>query len=64
MGIRHPEELSLKRDIPPEILRKGAHVESEAQIQPYMKPGEVSKNGNYNWMLINFRISKWNDSCS
>lgn len=41
MGIRHPEELSLKRDIAPDILRKGAHVESDTNIQPYMKPGEV-----------------------
>ncbi|KAI3422139.1 hypothetical protein GPALN_012672 [Globodera pallida] len=40
--IRRPEELSLKRDIPPDILRKGASVESDAQIQPHMKPGEES----------------------
>lgn len=41
LGIRYPEELSLKRDIPPDILRKGANIESENQIQPYIKPGEV-----------------------
>jgi hypothetical protein len=41
LSIRHPEELSLKRDIPADILRKGAQVESETQIQPYIKPGEV-----------------------
>jgi len=33
--------LSIKRDIPADILRKGAHVESDKEIQPYMKPGEV-----------------------
>lgn len=42
LGIRYPEELSLKRDIPPDILRKGANIESENQIQPYIKLGEVS----------------------
>uniref|UniRef100_A0A915LCH1 PH domain-containing protein n=2 Tax=Meloidogyne incognita group TaxID=654580 RepID=A0A915LCH1_MELJA len=42
LGIRHPEELSIKRDIPTDILRKGAHVEADQHIQPYMKPGEES----------------------
>lgn len=41
LAIRHPEELSLKRDIPADVLRKGAHIESENQIQPFIKPGEV-----------------------
>lgn len=42
IGIRYSEELSLKRDIPPDILRKGANIESENQIQAYIKPGEVN----------------------
>lgn len=42
LSIRHPEELSFKRDIPADVLRKGAQIESESQVQPYMKPGEES----------------------
>jgi hypothetical protein len=42
LGIRHPEELSIKRNIPTDILRKGAHIEADTHIQPYMKPGEES----------------------
>ncbi|KAI1719447.1 FERM central domain-containing protein [Ditylenchus destructor] len=42
LAIRRPEELSLKRDIPPDILRKGANISEEAQFQPYIKPGEES----------------------
>lgn len=41
LSIRHPEELSLKREILPDVLRKGANIESENQVQPYIKPGEV-----------------------
>ena len=44
LGIRYPEELSLKRYIPPDVLRKGANIESEKELIPYLKPGEVSEN--------------------
>ena len=41
LSIRYPEELSLKRNIPPEVLRKGANADAEAPIVPY-KVGEES----------------------
>lgn len=41
LGIRYPEELSLKRNIPPDVLRKGANIDSDREVIPYMMPGEV-----------------------
>ncbi|KAE9556784.1 hypothetical protein FO519_000190 [Halicephalobus sp. NKZ332] len=41
LTVRYPEELSLKRNIPPEVLRKGTNIESEQPIIPY-KVGEES----------------------
>ncbi|CAJ0954528.1 unnamed protein product, partial [Mesorhabditis belari] len=41
LGIRYSEELSLKRYIPPEILRKGTAYESENGPTP-IRPGEES----------------------
>jgi kindlin 2 len=41
LSIRYPEELSLKRNIPPDVLRKGANADTEAPIVPY-KVGEES----------------------
>uniref|UniRef100_A0AC34R9U2 Band 4.1 domain-containing protein n=1 Tax=Panagrolaimus sp. JU765 TaxID=591449 RepID=A0AC34R9U2_9BILA len=35
LSIRYPEELSLKRSIPPDVLRKGANIESEQPIAPF-----------------------------
>lgn len=42
LRIRHPVELSLKRHIAPDVLKKGTNIDSEHQIQASIKPGEVS----------------------
>lgn len=44
LGIRHPVELSIKRDIPTEALRKGTSLESDkpVSISASAKPGEES----------------------
>ncbi|CAD5226053.1 unnamed protein product [Bursaphelenchus okinawaensis] len=43
LGIRHPVELSLKRDIPADVLKKGANIESDKPVSiSAAKPGEES----------------------
>lgn len=42
LRIRHPVELSLKRDIPPDVLKKGSNIDSDNPIPPSIKPGEVN----------------------
>ncbi|ETN77888.1 FERM central domain protein [Necator americanus] len=46
LGIRHSEELGLKRLIPPEILRKGTYeAENSTGPQP-IRPGELNRTEN------------------
>lgn len=40
-GIRYSEELSLKRFIPPELLRKGLGFEADQAGPQPIRPGEV-----------------------
>ncbi|KAI6228942.1 hypothetical protein M3Y99_01174100 [Aphelenchoides fujianensis] len=42
LRIRHPVELSLKRDIPPDVLKRGANLDSDNPVPPSVKPGEES----------------------
>lgn len=49
-GIRYSEELSLKRFIPPEMLRKGLGFESDQSGPQPIRPGEVF-NANYDFLI-------------
>ncbi|KAI6199915.1 hypothetical protein M3Y96_00678000 [Aphelenchoides besseyi] len=42
LRIRHPVELSLKRDIPADVLKRGINLDSDNPIPPSIKPGEES----------------------
>jgi hypothetical protein len=42
LRIRHSVELSLKRNISADVLKKGTNIESENQHIPAAKPGEVT----------------------
>ncbi len=51
LGIRYSEELSLKRFIPPEILRKGLGFEADQAGPPPIRPGEVLREGGTVFLL-------------